>query len=115
MDTVTLQPLFHRGKECIGIFSLQNATLNYYFQKAGAKWSRTNKCWYVPCTERDYDVLATAIRGKAILQTDELKKYLLAKKKNKQAVNVSKPIKPASKPEPSETASGQTKPVQQSN
>jgi integrase/recombinase XerD len=115
METVTLKPLFHRKMECIGIFSLQNATLNYYFQKAGAKWSRTNGCWYTPCTEKNYDVFATAMRGKAILQTDELRKYLLEKKKNKQAVDLAKPIEPASKREPSKTAATHTRPVQQSN
>jgi integrase/recombinase XerD len=81
MDTVMLQPLFHRGTECIGIFSPQNATLNYYFQrKAGAKWSRTHKCWYIPCTEKNYEQLTKALAGKATLQIDELKKYLLEKK-----------------------------------
>ena len=58
METVTLKPLFHKGTECIAIYSIQNATLNHYFQKkAGAKWSRTNKCWYVPCTEKNYELL----------------------------------------------------------
>ena len=44
METVTLKPLFHNSKECIGIYSPQNAALNHYFQKkAGAKWSRTQQ------------------------------------------------------------------------
>jgi integrase/recombinase XerD len=77
METVMLQPLLHKGTECIGIFSPQNATLNCYFQKAGAKWSRTNKCWYVPCSEKNYEQIAKALKGKAFLQTEELKKYLL--------------------------------------
>ncbi|MEO8765992.1 MAG: tyrosine-type recombinase/integrase, partial [Ginsengibacter sp.] len=114
MDTVTLQPLFHRGTECIGIFSPRNATLNYYLQKAGAKWSLTNKCWYVPCTEKDYEVLARAINGKAVLQTSELKRYLL-EKKNKQAANVKKLIKPGSKPVPAKTTASYAKPLQPLN
>jgi len=82
METVTLKPLLHNGAECIAIYSIQNATLNHYFQKkAGAKWSKTNKCWYMPCTEKNYELLAAALKGKAILQTDELKKYLLERKK----------------------------------
>ena len=77
MDTVALKPLFHKGIECIGIFSRQNATLNYYFQKkAGARWSKMNKCWYVACTEKNYELLAKALKGKALLEVEELKKYL---------------------------------------
>jgi integrase/recombinase XerD len=87
MEIVTLKPLFHKGKECIAIYSVQSrllsgATLNHYFQKeAGAKWSRTNKCWYVPCSEKHYELLAKSLSGKALLQVDELKKYFLERKK----------------------------------
>jgi integrase/recombinase XerD len=99
METITLKPLLHRETECIGIFSPQNATLNYYFQKkAGAKWSRTNKCWYVPCTENNYDLLAKALYGKVVLQTEELKKYLLERKKDKLPLPVSNQNKIISKP-----------------
>src|SRR5665647_2499988 len=82
MEIVTLKGLLHKRTECIAIYSVQNATLNYYFQKkAGAKWSSTNKCWYVPCTQKNYELLVKALAGKAILQADELKKYLLERKK----------------------------------
>jgi len=80
---VILKPLHHRGKECIGIYSPQHATLNHCYQKhAGAKWSRTNKCWYIPCTEKNYEQLAKVLKGKAVLDLKELKSYLLNKKKN---------------------------------
>ncbi|MDQ2863165.1 MAG: tyrosine-type recombinase/integrase [Bacteroidota bacterium] len=83
METVTLKAIFHNEMECIGIFSRQNATLNYYFQKkAGAKWSKTNKCWYVTCTEKNYELLCKALTGKAIVDVKELKQYLLEKKKD---------------------------------
>ena len=76
MEHIKLNAFLHNEKECIGIYARQDATLNYYFQKkAGAKWSKTNKCWYVPCTEKNYQLLAKALKGKAILQVDELKKY----------------------------------------
>lgn len=83
METIKLTGLIHKEAECIGIFSAQNATLNYYFQKkCGAKWSSTNKCWYVPCTEKNYEQLCKALAGKAIVETAELKEYLLNKKKD---------------------------------
>lgn len=83
MEAVTLKPLFHNNMECIGIYSRQNSTLNHYFQKkAGARWSRTNKCWYMPCTEKNYKQLCKALSGTAIVDVAELKKYLLEKKKD---------------------------------
>jgi site-specific recombinase XerD len=92
METVMLQPLFHKGMECIGIFSVQNATLDCYLQKGGAKWSRTNKCWYVPCTEKNYQQVAKALKGKAVLQTEELKKYLLGRKTRSDKVQWQAPV-----------------------
>jgi len=90
METVTLKAIFHNEIECIGIFSKQNATLNYYFQKkAGAKWSRSNKCWYLPCTEKNYETLSRTLSGKAILELKDLKEYLLEKKKSKLLTPVS--------------------------
>jgi integrase/recombinase XerD len=83
METVTLKPLQHRGVECIGIYSPANATLNHYYQKkAGAKWSRTCKCWYIPCSEKNYEQLAKVLMGKVVLELKELKSYLLEKQKN---------------------------------
>jgi integrase/recombinase XerD len=83
METVTLKPLFHKEAECIGIYAAQNATLNHYFQKkAGAKWSKTHKCWYVPCTEKHYKLLSKTLKGIAALEVTDLKKYLLERGKN---------------------------------
>ncbi|MDQ6845195.1 MAG: tyrosine-type recombinase/integrase [Bacteroidota bacterium] len=93
METVTLKSLHHKGTNCIAIYSPQTR-FNYYFQKAGAKWSRTNKCWYIPCTEKNYDLLAKVLMGVATLEVEELKKYLLEKRKNVQTGPVRSP-KPA--------------------
>ncbi len=49
MQTVTLKPLHHRGQECIGIYFENSSKLNGAIRKgAGAQWSQTHKCWYVP-------------------------------------------------------------------
>ncbi|MEO9020969.1 MAG: site-specific tyrosine recombinase/integron integrase [Ginsengibacter sp.] len=83
METIVLKPLYHRGQECIGIYFERNALLQSLIQKqGGAKWSRTNKCWYVLLTEKNYRQLAKALSGKAELQFDALKKSLLEKKKD---------------------------------
>lgn len=81
METITLKALFHNEAECIGIFSRQSTTLNTILKKeAGARWSSTHKCWYVPFGKKNYETLANAVNGKAVLQTDALKEYLVKKK-----------------------------------
>lgn len=82
MEKAILKPLYHRGEECIGIYFERNALLQSLIQKqAGGLWSRTNKCWYVPLSKNNYEKLAKTLEGKAELKVDELKKYLLEKKK----------------------------------
>lgn len=54
--------------------------------------SNTHKCWYVPCTEKNYELLGKALEGKALLEVEELKKYLLERKKEKRNLNEQLPI-----------------------
>jgi site-specific recombinase XerD len=78
---ITLKPLLHREQECIGIYFENDAGLNGAIRKnAGARWSLTNKCWYVPLSKENYNKLFFALRGKAEIQNSELKKYLETKK-----------------------------------
>lgn len=87
METVILKPLYHRDADCIGIYFARNNTLQSIVQtQAGGKWSRTHKCWYVSCTKRNYEQLAIILKGKVVLETEELRKYLLEKKKNKPVI-----------------------------
>lgn len=112
MEAVTLKPLFHRDVECIGIYSGHNATLNYYYQnEAGAKWSRTHTCWYVPCNEKNYEQLCKALAGKAILNTEELKKYLLERKNAKPNIEARPIYKNEKKPTTLLTVAIQIKPT----
>ncbi|MEO7119479.1 MAG: tyrosine-type recombinase/integrase [Ginsengibacter sp.] len=84
METIVLKPLLHRSEECIGIYFEKNAFLQSLIQKnVNAKWSKTYSCWYVPLSKSNYEQLAKALYGKAVLQTIELKEYLLRKKSNK--------------------------------
>jgi integrase/recombinase XerD len=79
---VILKPLYHRGQLCIGIYFEKNAAIQSAIQKqAGCKWSKTNSCWYVPCTGENYVHLKTALENKAELEISELKKFLLEKRK----------------------------------
>ncbi|MGN6298256.1 MAG: tyrosine-type recombinase/integrase, partial [Ginsengibacter sp.] len=83
MQVVTVKPLQHRGLECIGIYFEKNALLQQSIQKeAGARWSKTNTCWYIPCNGENYLRLKTALEDKAELEITELKKFLLEKKRS---------------------------------
>ncbi len=81
MDSVVLKPLYHRGQESIGIYFERNALLQSLIQKqAGGRWSKTNVCWYIQLSKNNYQQLAKTLSGKAILQTNDLKEYLLKRK-----------------------------------
>ncbi len=88
MQTITLKPLQHRGADCIGIYFENYPSLNNIIRKqAEAKWSQTKKCWYIPYTQKYYSLLQAALKEKAILNTDALKKYAAERKKEKQSKN----------------------------
>ena len=97
MQTIILKPLHHRGQECIGIYFEKNAVLQQAIQKlSGAKWSKTNSCWYVSCTGENYLLLKNALENKAELEIEELRKFLLEKKKNNPFSAIqNKPVIPA--------------------
>jgi site-specific recombinase XerD len=78
METVILKPFYHRDQECIGIHYPQNPAINQYIlKKISSKWSRTNRCWYVPFTEKDYVLLLNELSGKVNLQTSAMDEYFL--------------------------------------
>jgi site-specific recombinase XerD len=80
--TIDLKPMLHRGSEQIGIHFKNDLNLNILTRKeAGAVWSQTKKCWYVPLNRPSFDKLRIAFSDHAILKTEELKKFLEAKKK----------------------------------
>ncbi len=76
----------HRGHECIGIYFQKNEIIQKVIQKdAGARWSKTNSCWYIPLSKENYEKLCQALKELAIMNTDGLRKYLLQKKKEQPA------------------------------
>ncbi len=86
MKPVLLKPIYHKEAECIGIYFEKDVPLQSIIQKyAGAKWSKTKQCWYIPLSKTNYENLAKALKGKAELKVDELRKYLVEKKKGKTA------------------------------
>ncbi len=80
---VRLQPLHHRGQECIGIYFDNHAAINGVLRKrAGAKWSQTNRCWYVPLSKENYNKLFFAVKGLAGIDHAALHNYLSERKKH---------------------------------
>lgn len=96
MNKVTLKPLYHRNQECIGIYFENSPKLNGAIRKhAGAKWSQTNKCWYVPLSKENYNKLFFSLKGLVSIDQTALHQYLADKKKEndtkKQPISV--PVK----------------------
>ncbi len=77
MQTIKLNPFYHKDKECIGIYFSSNATLDNIVRRIpSVKWSQTHKCWYTSCTKESYINISKAFAGKAIIEKDALKIYL---------------------------------------
>lgn len=101
MEKVALKPLRHREQECIGIYFEHNPKINGAIrQKAGAKWSQTQKCWWVPLSKENYNKLFFALKGLAAVEQSALHEYLAKRKKQtpltaapvKEISAVSKPV-----------------------
>lgn len=95
MEKVALKPLLHREQECISIYFEHNAKINGAIrQKAGAKWSQTHKCWWVPLNKDNYNKLFFALKGLAAIEQSALHDYLAQRKK--QPPLITAPVKQAS-------------------
>jgi len=87
MNQVILKPLYHRAQENIGIYFENSSLLNGTVKKlAGAKWSQSNKCWYVPLNKESYNNLVHAVKEKAEIEQTALHQYLADKKKKKELI-----------------------------
>jgi hypothetical protein len=68
MKQVVLKPLYHRGQESIGIYYKKDASLSLLVRKlSSAKWSQSNRCWYVPLNAEAYKQISNALRGEVSL------------------------------------------------
>ncbi len=81
MPTIVLQPLYHRAKENIGLHFPCNAAIGQKVKTiAGARWSRTHRCWYVPLTKEHYLLVKEKLGSMATLDTKALQQYLEQRK-----------------------------------
>lgn len=89
METVILKPLYHRDKECIGIYFSMNKEVQSLVQNCGGKWSKTNACWYIEMNEEKYFELLNALSGKSVIEAHALDIFI-SQKKNKELHLLSK-------------------------
>ena len=81
METVVLDPLFHRGRECIAVRFSNGRYLNNIIKKIkGITWSQTNKCWYIQLSPENYHALLNTIDHLALIDSNSLEEYLDKKK-----------------------------------
>jgi len=74
---ITLKPFHHRSGEQIGIYFQNNLSLNILVRnKAGARWSQSGRCWYVPLDRQSYEKIKVSLPADIKLETQELRKYL---------------------------------------
>jgi integrase/recombinase XerD len=83
MEAVTLLPVMHRRAEQILIKCANIKLVNDAIRKiAQVKWSQTHKSWYLPLNKESYTLIHQALHKIATLNTEELHKYLLKKKRS---------------------------------
>ena len=81
MKQVILKPLYHRGQERIGIYFENNTSLNSIVRKLPkAKWSQSNRCWYVLLSKENFLHISKVLQGVASINYQELKTYLQKRK-----------------------------------
>lgn len=100
---VILKPLFHREQESIALLCKDRSLNNEIKKLPKAKWSQTNRCWYVPLNEESYKHVVKTLKEKVLLDNTVLKAYL-EKKKQIAATLPSPEKKTALKPISSSTA-----------
>ncbi len=82
METITLKPLEHNQQENIAMYFPNIGMLNKTARKIkNARWSQTNKCWYVLLNKEKHSDIIKAFKGLAKIEQTALHDYLVAKKK----------------------------------
>ena len=86
METIILKPLDHNQQENIAMYFPNIGMLNTAARKIkNARWSQTNKCWYVLLNKEKHREIVKAFKGLATIEQTELHDYLVAKNKKKTA------------------------------
>ncbi len=75
-EKITLAPLTHKGNVWIGIQFPYLPDLQKAVRKTNQiRWSRTNKCWYIPFTRESYNELLKNVEPFANIDNSALKQH----------------------------------------
>lgn len=80
LSLLTLTPLFHSGKEQIGLLTEEKSLEEHFRKLPGVKWSQHHKCWYLPLSKEAYLRIKEALDGKVVLELSLLREYLQQRK-----------------------------------
>ena len=81
LPTLLLKPLHHRGKENIALYFTYDKALTDSIKRIkDARWSETNKCWYLPLSKEHYLALKAAVQAVATINATALQHYLEQRK-----------------------------------
>jgi site-specific recombinase XerD len=79
--SITLTPFHYRGQECIGLVCLLERELELLIRKIkGVKWCGEKNCWYLPLSKESYLTIKEALKEKATLNSEPLRRYLEQRK-----------------------------------
>lgn len=85
--TITLRPLYHRGKEVIALCTSYEKVLNAAIRKLpGVRWSQTHTVWYAPWGKESYDRIVAVLGPLATIDTQTLRAYLAKRDTVKQSL-----------------------------
>ncbi|MEO5999892.1 MAG: tyrosine-type recombinase/integrase [Chitinophagaceae bacterium] len=78
MENISLLPVIHRRSEQLLIRFDNLRVLNDIVRKLpGIRWSQTYKSWYLPLSEKNYQLIWKSLRPFGLINTDSLREYLL--------------------------------------
>lgn len=81
MKKVILGHLIHRQQEWISLIGPDELTFNAYMKKSKALWTRTHKCYLLPCNKKTVEQIMADLSKNYILETEPLRQGLLSRKK----------------------------------
>jgi hypothetical protein len=82
MKKVVIGYLFHRDKEWISLYGPDELRYNTYVKKSKAIWTKTYKCYLLPCTKAVAEKLRADLSKSYILDFEPLRLGLLSRKQH---------------------------------
>ncbi len=79
MKKVILGYVYHREKEWISVFGPDELNFNAYVKKSKAVWTKTHKCYLLPCTKAVAEKLMADLSKRYIIDVEPLKMALVSK------------------------------------